>query len=83
MPDREPFAFEFLAPYYRGAYFASVAIKGRLAALGYVDAAREVTAYQEMVQEFREAIVETDRLRRERQQTAPDRDGLARTRSTP
>ncbi len=61
--------FDFLEPYYRGAYFASVAIKGRLAALGHVDAAREVTAYQEMVQEFRAAINETDFLRREQQST--------------
>ncbi len=82
MPDREPFPFEFLAPYYRGAYFASVAIKGRLAALGHLDAAREVAAYQEIVQEFRGAIAETDRLRRERQQTALDRDGLASTTAT-
>ena len=67
MPDEEPFPFEFLAPYYRGAWFASVAIKGRLAAKGHVDAAREVTAYQEMLQEFRAAIDETARLRQERQ----------------
>ncbi len=69
MPDRAPMPFDFLEPYYRGAYFASVAIKGRLAALGHVDAAREVTAYQEMVQEFRAAINETDFLRREQQST--------------
>ncbi len=69
MPDRAPMPFEFLEPYYRGAFFASVAIKGRLAALGHVDAAREVTAYQEMVQEFRAAINETDRLRKEREST--------------
>jgi hypothetical protein len=54
---------ENLLPYYNGAYYASVAIKGRLAAAGHLEAAREVTAYQEMVVEFREAIRETAKLR--------------------
>jgi hypothetical protein len=61
-----PFTFENLLPYYNGAYYASVAIKGRLAAAGHVDAAREVSAYQEMVAEFREAIRETAKLRQAR-----------------
>jgi hypothetical protein len=61
-----PFKFENLLPYYNGAYFASVAIKGRLAAAGQAEAAREVTAYQEMVTEFREAIRETAKLRQAR-----------------
>jgi hypothetical protein len=61
-----PFKFENLLPYYNGAYFASVAIKGRLAAAGQVEAAREVTAYQEIVIEFREAIRETAKLRQAR-----------------
>jgi hypothetical protein len=30
-----PFKFENLLPYYNGAYYASVAIKGRLVAAGY------------------------------------------------
>jgi hypothetical protein len=59
-----PFKFDNLLPYYNGAYYASVAIKGRLAAAGHLEAAREVTAYQEMVVEFREAIRETAKLRR-------------------
>lgn len=63
-----PFRFENLLPYYDGAYFASVAIKGRLAATGQVEAAREVTAYQEMVVEFREAITKTQKLRQARQE---------------
>jgi hypothetical protein len=58
-----PFKFDNLLPYYNGAYYASVAIKGRLAAAGHLEAAREVTAYQEMVVEFREAIRETAKLR--------------------
>jgi hypothetical protein len=61
-----PIKFENLLPYYNGAYFASVAIKGRLAAAGQVEAARLVTAYQEMVTEFREAIRETAKLRKAR-----------------
>ncbi len=63
-----PFKFENLLPYYNGAYYASVAIKGRLAAAGQVEAAREVTAYQEMVAEFREAIRETAKLRQAQHQ---------------
>ena len=61
-----PFKFENLIPYYSGAYFASVAIKGRLAAAGQLEAARQVTAYQEMVTEFRDAIRETAKLRKAR-----------------
>ncbi len=60
------FKFENLIPYYNGAYFASVAIKGRLAAAGQLEAARQVTAYQEMVMEFRDAIRETAKLRKAR-----------------
>ena len=62
-----PIKFENLLPYYNGAYYASVALKGRLAAAGQVEAAREVTAYQEMVVEFRKAIVETHKLRQRRE----------------
>lgn len=61
-----PFKFENLLPYYNGAYYASVAIKGRLAAAGQIEAAREVTAYQEMIVEFRNAIRETQKLRQGR-----------------
>ena len=58
-----PFRFENLLPYYNGAYYATVAIKGRLAAAGEIEAAREVTAYQEMLVEFRAAIIQTHKLR--------------------
>ena len=37
--------------------------EARLAAAGQMDAAREVTAYQEMVLEFREAVRKTSKLR--------------------
>lgn len=62
-----PFRFEYLLPYYNGAYYASVAIKGRLAAAGQIEPAREVSAYQEMVVEFRKAIIETYKLRQVRE----------------
>jgi hypothetical protein len=62
-----PFRFENLLPYYNGAYYASVAIKGRLAAAGQIEAAREVTAYQDMLVEFRNAIIETHKLRQARE----------------
>jgi hypothetical protein len=62
-----PFLFENLLPYYSGAYNASIAIKGRLAAAGQIEAAREVSAYQEMVVEFRKAIIETYKLRQARE----------------
>jgi hypothetical protein len=65
-----PFRFENLLPYYNGAYYATVAIRGRLAATGHIEAAREVTAYQEMIVEFREAIIQTQRLRQARQGSA-------------
>ncbi|HEY9286405.1 MAG TPA: hypothetical protein VIT43_00105 [Candidatus Dormibacteraeota bacterium] len=60
------FKFENLLPYYNGAYFASVAIKGRLVAAGQTVAALEVTAYQEMIVEFRDAIRQTQKLRQAR-----------------
>lgn len=62
-----PFRFENLVPYYNGAYYATVAIKGRLATAGQIEAAREVTAYQEMLVEFREAVMQTHKLRQARQ----------------
>lgn len=65
-----PFRFENLLPYYNGAYYATVAIRGRLAAAGQIEAASEVTAYQEMLVEFRKAIIETHRLRQGRQSSS-------------
>jgi hypothetical protein len=62
-----PFRFDYLLPYYNGAYYASVSIKGRLAAAGQIEAAREVSAYQEMLVEFRKAIIETHKLRQARE----------------
>jgi hypothetical protein len=65
-----PFRFENLLPYYSGAYYATTVIKGRLAAAGHLEEARELTAYQEMLLEFRNAIHETTRLMEARQESA-------------
>ena len=67
-----PVRLEDLLPYYTGAYYASVAIKARLAAAGQIGSAREVTAYQEMVSEFREAIKKTSKLRQRWHDPEPD-----------
>ena len=61
-----PFKFENLLPYYSGAYYATTVIKGRLAAQGHLEEARDLTAYQEMLVEFRNAIQETAKLRETR-----------------
>ena len=64
------FPFDNLLPYYRGAYYATVAIKSRLAATGQIEAAREVSAYQAMITEFEAAIKETYKLRHQRDRAA-------------
>jgi hypothetical protein len=65
-----PFKFENLLPYYSGAYYATTVIKGRLAAAAHLEEARELTAYQEMLLEFRSAIHETSKLREARRESA-------------
>lgn len=64
----KPMTLEALVPYYSGAYFATVALKGRLAKLGPEGraAVHEVSSYQQMVIEFREAIGKTVELKRQR-----------------
>jgi hypothetical protein len=61
-----PMSLEALVPYYNGAYFASVAMKGRLAKLGPEarPALQEVSQYQQMLIGFREAIQQTIQLKR-------------------
>jgi len=63
-----PVRLDSLLTYYRGVYFATVALKGRLAKLGPQgrEAVREVGRYQSMVKRYWEALEETERLRRER-----------------
>jgi hypothetical protein len=62
----KPMALEALVPYYNGAYFVTVALKGRLAKLGPEGRAamQEVSDYQQMLIEFRDAIRKTIDLRR-------------------
>jgi hypothetical protein len=62
----KPMTLETLGPYYNGAYFVTVALKGRLAKLGPEGraAVQEVSDYQQMVIEFRDAIRKTIELKR-------------------
>ena len=62
-----PMSLEALVPYYNGAYFATVALKGRLTKLGPEGRAamQEVSHYQKMVSEFRDAIHQTIELKRQ------------------
>ena len=62
-----PMSLEALVPYYNGAYFATVALKGRLGKLGPEgrSALQAVSHYQEMVTEFRDAIQTTIELKRQ------------------
>lgn len=63
-----PMSLEVLVPYYNGAYFATVALKGRLAKSNPGPEGRtalhEVSHYQQMLVEFRDAIQKTIQLKR-------------------
>ena len=60
-------SLDALVPDYNGVYFATVALKGRLARLGPGGRAalQEVSHYQQMVTEFREAIHKTVQFKRQ------------------
>lgn len=60
-PDRPPMTLEQLVPYYRGATFATIALKRRFGEWGGAgrDAVREVGKYQTMLREYSEAIRQT------------------------
>ena len=58
-PDRPPMPLEQLTPYYRGVFFATVALKRRFGEMRNRDAFREVDRYQRMVKEYRAKIRET------------------------
>ncbi len=58
-PDRRAMSLEELVPYYQGAFFTSVALKGRLADRGEREAVSEVSSYQDMVRDYRDALKET------------------------
>lgn len=60
-----PAELDYLLTYYRGVYFATVALKGRMAKLGpdCREAVREVGRYQAMIKRFWDAMQETKQLR--------------------
>ena len=63
-----PASLEYLRNYYRGVFFTTVALKGRLAEQGAElrPAVEEVSHYQSMVKRFMEALEETGRMHAER-----------------
>jgi len=58
-PDRPAMPLEKLIPYYRGAFFTTVAPKRRFGELKDRTAFKEVDRYQQMVKEYSGAIQET------------------------
>ncbi len=66
-PDKRPITLEELLIYYRGVFFATVALKKRFGAWGRSgrEAFKEVSDYQTMVRRYREALEETVKLKRE------------------
>lgn len=66
---------EQLTPYYRGVFFATIALKGRLARLGrdYRPAVEEVNHYQAMIKGFMAALEETHKLHAERAASEAER----------
>jgi len=60
-------SLDYLRPYYRGVYSATVALKQRLAGLGAEGrgAIRQVSEYQRMAREQSEAVQQTLNMRRE------------------
>jgi hypothetical protein len=66
---RQPLTIEELRPYYRGAFYATIALKRRLGALGPAgrEAIQAVDKYQRMIKEFSDALEATVKLKREQQ----------------
>lgn len=62
-PDRPPITLEQLVPYYRGVFFATVALKKRLKQHGDEEAAGEVDSYQKLTNGYSEALNETRKLK--------------------
>ena len=65
-PDKRPMTLEELLIYYRGVFFATVALKKRFGGWDRSgrEAFREVSRYQTMVQRYREALAETVELKK-------------------
>lgn len=63
-PDKNPMELEQLLVYYRGAYFATVALEKRFGEMGRSGrgALRELGGYQAMVRRYRSALEETSGL---------------------
>ncbi len=63
-PDRRPMSLDDLVPYYRGAYFTTLALKNRFGKWGSSgkDAFEQADRYHEMVRHYLEAIQETRRM---------------------
>ena len=61
-----PITLDELHPYYNGVFVSTVAIKGRLARLGPQGrkAMEEVSHFQNMITEYREAIQKTLEMKR-------------------
>jgi len=64
--ERKAVSLDALVPYYRGVYFATVAMKGRLAALGheYREGVRDISRYQQMTQGYSKALEETVEMKK-------------------
>ena len=64
-----PATLEYLRSYYRGVFFATAALKGRLAEMGPEQrpALEEVSHYQAMIKRFLDALEETRKMHVERQ----------------
>ena len=58
-PERPAITLEQLVPYYRGAFFTTVAVKKRFGDIGDRTAFKAVDEYQQMVKEYSGAINET------------------------
>ena len=63
-----PATLDYLRAYYRGVFFATVALKGRVADLDPPcrEAVREVGRYQTMIKGFADALEQTVELHRRR-----------------
>lgn len=62
-PERPAMSLEHLVPYYRGAFFTSVALKRRFGEIKDRAAFKEVDGYQRMVKEYSGAIDETRKMK--------------------
>ncbi len=72
-PEKPPMTLEALQTYYRAAFSATVTMKRRFAGLGREGRGplKEVSSYQRMVRQHREAILETAELKRAKQPAGP------------